>query len=116
MVDSGGISLTPAVELSYLKSEEQTDLLDIMQSEGATPSLSQAQRLRRMSEEGTLGKGDIIDMLREVKGNQVELVRIPYDRIREHWKRDMSSNEMTDIICKALDYYQRHLDRKRDER
>ncbi len=116
LVDGGSISLTPAVELSYLKPQEQADLLDIIQSEGATPSLSQAQRLRRMSEAGALSKNDISDMLREVKGNQVELVRIPYDRIREHWKRDMKPDEMTDIICKALDYYGRHLDRKREER
>ncbi len=116
MVDAGTVALTPAVELSYLRKEEQAALFEIMSSECATPSLSQAQRLHRMSEEGVLGEDSILEIMAEIKGNQVELVRIPYDRIREHWRRDMKPHEITEIICRALDYYQRHLDRKREER
>ena len=82
----------------------------------ATPSLSQAQRMRRMSEERRLGEGDIEDIMAEIKGNQVDCIRITVDRFREHFKRDVSPMEMATTIDKALEYYQRYLERQRDER
>lgn len=116
MVDNKEIALTPAVELSYLSKWEQQNLHKIMQMECATPSLSQAQRMRRMSEERRLGEGDIEDIMAEIKGNQVDCIRITVDRFREHFKRDVSPMEMATTIDKALEYYQRYLERQRDER
>ena len=116
MVDNKEIALTPAVELSYLTKWEQQTLYKIMQMECATPSLSQAQRMRRMSEEHHLGEGDMEDIMAEIKGNQVDCIRITVDRFREHFKRDVSPMEMATTIDKALEYYQRHLERQRDER
>ena len=116
MVDNKEIALTPAVELSYLTKWEQQTLYKIMQMECATPSLSQAQRMRRMSEERRLGEGDMEDIMAEIKGNQVDCIRITVDRFREHFKRDVSPMEMATTIDKALEYYQRYLERPRDER
>ena len=116
MVDNKEIALTPAVELSYLTKWEQQNLYKIMQMECATPSLSQAQRMRRMSEERRLGEGDMEDIMAEIKGNQVDCIRITVDRFREHFKRDVSPMEMATTIDKALEYYQRYLERQRDER
>ena len=116
MVDNKEIALTPAVELSYLTKWEQQTLYKIMQMECATPSLSQAQRMRRMSEERRLGEGDMEDIMAEIKGNQVDCIRITVDRFREHFKRDVSLMEMATTIDKALEYYQRYLERQRDER
>ena len=116
MVDNKEIALTPAVELSYLTKWEQQTLYKIMQMECATPSLSQAQRMRRMSEDRRLGEGDMEDIMAEIKGNQVDCIRITVDRFREHFKRDVSPMEMATTIDKALEYYQRYLERQRDER
>ena len=116
MVDNKDIALTPAVELSYLTQWEQRCLYNIMQMDGATPSLSQAQRMRRMSEERRLGEGDMEDIMAEIKGNQVECIRITEERFRKHFRKDASPLEMAEIIDKALEYYQRYLDRQRDER
>ncbi|MBO5891455.1 MAG: ParB/RepB/Spo0J family partition protein [Oscillospiraceae bacterium] len=116
MVDNKEIALTPAVELSYLTKWEQQTLYKIMQMECATPSLSQAQRMRRMSEERRLGEGNMEDIMAEIKGNQVDCIRITVDRFREHFKRDVSPMEMATTIDKALEYYQRYLERQRDER
>ena len=116
MVDNKEIALTPAVELSYLTKWEQQTLYKIMQMDCATPSLSQAQRMRHMSEERRLGEGDMEDIMAEIKGNQVDCIRITVDRFREHFKRDVSPMEMATTIDKALEYYQRYLERQRDER
>ena len=116
MVDNKEIALTPAVELSYLTKWEQQNLYKIMQMECATPSLSQAQRMRRMSEERRLGEGDMEDIMAEIKGNQVDCIRITVDSFREYFKRDVSPMEMATTIDKALEYYQRYLERQRDER
>ena len=116
MVDNKEIALTPAVELSYLTKWEQQTLYKIMQMDCVTPSLSQAQRMHRMSEERRLGEGDMEDIMAEIKGNQVDCIRITVDRFREHFKRDVSPMEMATTIDKALEYYQRYLERQRDER
>ena len=114
MVDNKEIALTPAVELSYLTKWEQQTLCKIMQKECATPSLSQAQRMRRMSEERCLGEGDMEDIMSEIKGNQVECIRITEERFRKHFRRDVTPLEMAEIIDKALEYYQRYLDRQQE--
>ena len=114
MVDNKEIALTPAVEISYLTKWEQKSLYKIMQMEGATPSLSQAQRMSRMSEERRLGEGDMEDIMAEIKGNQVECIRITEERFRKHFRRDVTPLEMAEIIDKALEYYQRYLDRQQE--
>ena len=75
-----------------------------------------AQRMRRMSEERRLGEGDMEDIMEDVKGNQVDCIRITEERFRKHFRRDVSPLEMAEIIDKALEYYQRYLDRQREER
>lgn len=116
MVDEGKIAFTPAVELSYLTEQEQYNLLEIIECEDCTPSLSQAQKLRKLSKEEPLTTDDVLAVLSEKKGNQVEMVRIPIDRIFEHLHRDMSQKDLVEIICKALDHYEKHLNRQREER
>ena len=81
LVDEGKIALTPAVELSYLQPSEQEMLFSVMDSDEVTPSLSQARRLRRMSEAQTLTDDAVLQLLSEVKGNQVEYVKVPVDKI-----------------------------------
>ena len=82
LVDEGKIALTPAVELSYLQPSEQEMLFSVMDSDEVTPSLSQARRLRRMSEAQTLTDDAVLQLLSEVKGNQVEYVKVPVDKLR----------------------------------
>ena len=113
MVDDGKIALTPAVELSYLSEEEQRELVTEMDYRDATPSLSQAQRLRRMSQEQTLSGAEIVKVLSEVKGNQKEYVRVPVEDIRRFFRQDNSIKEMEYTIVKAMEYYSRHLERQR---
>lgn len=116
MVDDGKIALTPAVELSHLKKDEQQELFSIMECDEVTPSLSQAQRLRRMSEEDCLSDDEILSVLSEVKGNQKEYVRIPTETIQKYFRRDTSIKQMSDTLVKAMDFYNKHLERQRHDR
>ena len=115
-VDDGRIALTPAVELSYLTEREQYTLLDSMECDEVTPSLSQAKRLRRFSEDHTLTDNDIMDIMSEIKGNQKEYVRVPTDSIRKYFNRDTTLKQMEQTIVKAMEYYNRHLERQRNDR
>ena len=90
LVDEGKIALTPAVELSYLLPSEQEMLFSVMDSDEVTPSLSQARRLRRMSEAQTLTDDAVLQLLSEVKGNQVEYVKVPVDKLRSFFRPDPS--------------------------
>ena len=116
MVDDGKIALTPAVELSYLQDFEQETLLSIMDCDEVTPSLSQAQRLRRMSEEQTFTETTVMQVLSEVKGNQKEYVKVPVDQLRSYFRPDTSIKQMTETIVKAMDFYNKHLERQRRDR
>ena len=115
-VDDGRIALTPAVEISYLTEREQYTLLDSMECDEVTPSLSQAKRLRRFSEDHTLTDNDIRDIMSEIKGNQKEYVRVPTDSIRKYFNRDTTVKQMEQTIVKAMEYYNRHLERQRNDR
>ena len=115
MVDENKIALTPAVELSYLSDQEQYDLLDAMEYEDATPSLSQAQRLHRMSQERSLSADNISEILEEVKGNQKEYVRVPMEELRSFFRDGTSIKQMSETLVKAMEYYNRFLERKRAE-
>ena len=116
MVDEGKIALTPAVELSYLQPSEQEMIFSVMDSDEVTPSLSQARRLRRMSEEQTLTDDAVLQLLSEVKGNQVEYVKVPVDKLRSFFRPDTSMKQMTETLVKAMDFYNKHLARQRKGR
>ena len=116
LVDESKIALTPAVELSYLKQDEQRALLEMMEYEGATPSLSQAQRLRRMSQEARVSEEDILAVLTEIKSNQKEMIRVPVDDVRKFFRPGTSIKQMSEIIVKAVEFYARHLERQRANR
>lgn len=116
MVDDGKIALTPAVELSYLQPPEQETLFSIMDCDEVTPSLSQAQRLRRMSEEQRFTDSAVMQLMSEVKGNQVEYVKVPVDKLRSYFRPDTSMKQMTETLVKAMDFYNKHLERQRQNR
>lgn len=115
MVDDGKIALTPAVELSYLQPPEQETLFSIMDCDEVTPSLSQAQRLRRMSEEQRFTDSAVMQLMSEVKGNQVEYVKVPVDKLRSYFRPDTSMKQMTETLVKAMDFYNKHLERQRQD-
>ena len=116
MVDDGRIALTPAVELSYLQPSEQEMIFSIMDCNEVTPSLSQAQRLRRMSEEQRFTDSAVMQLMSEVKGNQVEYVKVPVDKLRSYFRPDTSMKQMTETLVKAMEFYNKHLERQRLDR
>ena len=116
LVDEGKIALTPAVELSYLQPSEQEMLFSVMDSDEVTPSLSQARRLRRMSEAQTLTDDAVLQLLSEVKGNQVEYVKVPVDKLRSFFRPDTSVKQMTETLVKAMDFYNKYLTRQHKDR
>ena len=116
MVDDGRIALTPAVELSYLQPSEQETLFSVMDCDEVTPSLSQAQRLRRMSEERRFTDSAVMQLMSEVKGNQVEYVKVPVDKLRSYFRPDTSMKQMTETLVKAIEFYNRHLECQRRDR
>ena len=116
MVDDGKIALTPAVELSYLQPSEQETLFSTMDCDEVTPSLSQAQRLRRMSEEQRFTDSAVMQLMSEVKGNQVEYVRVPVDKLRSYFRPDTYMKQMTETLVKAMEFYNKHLERQRLDR
>lgn len=116
MVDENKIAFTPAVELSYLPENEQKKLFDEIEYADATPSLSQAQRLRRFSEQGRLSVDTIFAVLSEEKPNQKEQVRFQAEEIRKYFPRNYSSKDMQETIIKLLEKWQRQREKQRDER
>lgn len=115
LVDAGRISLTPAVEISYLDPQEQAELLYTMESEDCTPSLSQAKELRRQSQAGLLDMDSIFKILSQRKPNQRENFKIPMDKIRKFFPKSYSQQQIENAIVTAL---QREARRKatREER
>ena len=110
MVDKGRIALTPAVELSFLKKDEQENLFATMESEEATPSLSQAQRMKSLSQSGRLDMDMIFSIMTEEKGNQKEAVKIGMERLKKYFPKGTTPKQMEDTIIKLLE---RELQRKR---
>ena len=111
MVDEGKIALTPAVELSFLKKDEQENLFATMESEEATPSLSQAQRMKSLSQSGRLDMDMIFSIMTEEKGNQKETVKIGMERLKKYFPKGTTPKQMEDTIIKLLE---RELQRKRN--
>lgn len=111
MVDEGKIALTPAVELSFLKKDEQENLFATMESEEATPSLSQAQRMKQLSQSGRLDMDTIFAIMTEEKGNQKETLKINTSKLKKYFPKNTTPKQMEETIIKLLE---RELQRKRN--
>ena len=107
MVDDGKIAFRPAVELSYLTKEEQISLYEAMESEDCTPSLVQAIKIKKFSQEGRLNDDVILSILSEEKPNQREVYRLSKDRIDKYFPKGTPSEKIEEIICKALELYRK---------
>lgn len=116
MVDDKKIAMNPAVELSYLSREQQTDLLDLMQAYDSTPSLAQAQRLKDAARNGKLDRNGIELVLQEEKPNQREVFKLPRERLAKYFTPDTPLQKMEETIVKALDFYYKKLERDRQTR
>lgn len=103
MVDAGKIALTPAVELSYLTQREQQDLLETMESEDCTPSLSQAVQMKKLSQSGELNIDKIFEILREPKANQQEKISFRVDDLRKYFPKSYSVARIQERILKLLE-------------
>ena len=112
MVDNGKIALTPAVELSYLTKQEQQDLLETVESEDCTPSLSQAIQMKRLSQSGELNIDRIFDMLREPKANQIDKISFRTEDLRKYFPKSYSAARIQETILKLLVDYQKKRQRE----
>ena len=112
MVDSGRIALTPAVELSHLTRQEQQDLLETMESEDCTPSLSQAIQLKKLSQAGELDMDKIFDILREPKANQQEKISFRVEDLRKFFPKSYTAARIQETILKLLSDYQKKRQRE----
>ena len=115
MVDEGKIGMTPAVELSYLKKDEQLLLIETIDSEQATPSLSQAQRMKRLSQEGKLNDDTMLQIMLEQKKPENWNLSLPMDKIRKYFPRSYTPQRMEETIIKLLEGWlrKRQQDRQR---
>jgi len=114
MVDEKQIAFNPAVELSYLPQEQQALLLSAMEAQQATPSLSQAQKMKSLSGEGKLDESTMMEVMREQKANQKEHIRIPLEKVKSFFKPNATAKEMEDFILKAMIDYQKKLIRQQN--
>ena len=112
-VDDGRIAFTPAVELSYLNEQEQYDLLEQVELNDCTPSLSQACRFKKMSQEEGLTPEVISAVMSEEKANQREMFKVPMERIRKYVP-NANAKQAEDFVLKACEHYRRYLIRQRD--
>ena len=115
MVDDKKMAFRPAVELSYLPHELQTELLDIIEANECTPSLSQAQRMKQAAQEGKLDRNGMELVMQEEKPQQNNIT-IKSDKLNKYFRKDATPREKEELIIKALDYYCKVLERKRQER
>ncbi len=113
-VDEGRIALTPAVELSYLAEAEQKDLLETMESEDCTPSLSQAIQLKQLSQAGKLDMDTIFGILTQPKANQREKISFRTDEVRKFFPKNYTPAQMQEVILKLLGEYQRKRQRSQE--
>ena len=116
LVDEARIAFTPAVELSYLNDIEQQDLIEIIESEDCTPSLSQAVRMKRLSQQGLLTDDKILEIMPEEKANQKERIKIPTERVRKFFPQSYSTSQIEEAIIKLCETHYRKKQRKQQER
>ena len=115
-VDEGRIALTPAVELSYLTDAEQEDLLETMESEDCTPSLSQAIQMKALSQSGQLDMDTIFHIMTQPKANQQEKISFKVSELRSYFPKSYTAAQMARDILKGLELLQRQRERNRDAR
>ncbi|MDD5907208.1 MAG: ParB/RepB/Spo0J family partition protein [Clostridia bacterium] len=113
MVDEGKIGMTPAVEISYLKPDEQRLLIETIDSEQATPSLSQAQRMKRLSQEGKLNDDSMLGIMMEQKKPENWSLSLPMDKIKKYFPRSYTPQRMEETIIKLLESWMKK--RQRDQ-
>lgn len=113
MVDQGKIGMTPAVEISYLKPNEQRLLIETIDSEQATPSLSQAQRMKRLSQEGKLNDDSMLGIMMEQKKPENWNLSLPMDKIKKYFPRSYTPQRMEETIIKLLESWMKK--RQRDQ-
>ena len=113
MVDEGQIALRPAVELSYLKEQEQADLLETISYEDATPSLAQAIKMKNLSLAGQLTADAILGIMCEKKPNQAEKISFKTEKLKPYIPKNYTPQQTEEFILKALEHYNRHLERVR---
>ena len=117
MVDEKKIALTPAVELSYLTESQQRDLLETMESEDCTPSLSQSQQLKKLSQSGALDMDRILELLQQPKANQEEKLRFDMKDIRRYFPKNYTTERIQKTILQLLEKFERNWKRRSiDER
>ena len=102
-VDEGRIAFTPAVELSYLNDIEQQDLIQTIESEDCTPSLSQAVRMKKLSQAGELDDDKIFEIMSEEKANQKERIKIPTEKLRKYFPKGFSTSQIEEAIIKMCE-------------
>ena len=116
-VDEGRIAFTPAVELSYLNDIEQQDLIQTIESEDCTPSLSQAVRMKKLSQQGLLDDDKIFEIMSEEKANQKERIKISTERVRKYFPKDFTNTQIEDTIIRLCEnYYKKQQKRNTPER
>lgn len=115
MVDNGKIAFRPAVELSYLSKEQQQSLYDTMECEDCTPSLAQAIKMKEFSRDGKLTEEVILSIMQEEKPNQREKPVFRDERITRLIPKSIPRGQETDFVIRALEFYNRHLQRRRDQ-
>lgn len=113
MVDEGKIGMTPAVEISYLKPDEQKILIETIDSEQATPSFSQAQRMRRLSQEGKLNDDAVLGIMMEQKKPENWDLKLPMEKIRKFFPRSYTPQRMEETIIKLLETWMKKRQRDR---
>lgn len=111
MVDEKKLAFNPAVEISYLTREEQQNLLEAMDYAQATPSLSQAQRLKKMSQEGTCTLEAMCEVMNEVKKGELDRVTFKTDSLRKYFPKSYTSKQMEDKIIQLLEQWQKKRNR-----
>ena len=111
MVDEGKIAFRPAVELSYLTEDEQTDLVETISYEDATPSLAQAIKMRDFSKNGRLSADVILSIMCEKKPNQAEKISFRTDRLKQYLPKNITPKQTEEYVLKALEHYQRYQER-----
>lgn len=115
-VDDGRIAFTPAVELSYLNDIEQQDLIEAIESEDCTPSLSQAVRMKKLSQAGKLTNDKILEIMSEEKANQKERIKIPTERVRKYFPQSYSNAQIEEMIVKLCEAHYKRKQRNNFER
>ena len=114
MVDDNQIAFRPAVELSYLAENEQQDLIATMQSEDCTPSLAQAQRMKKLSQDGRLSVDVIFSILTEEKPNQKEKFTVQRERIDHFFPKSFSEKQKEDLIVQLLEGWYKKRQREQE--